>query len=594
MRWDSLDPYQAFARDLAQAIRVAFPELAENAPSATEIQVNPPRDGEHHGEIVSNVAMTLAKVLRKPPMEIASALKMQLDSNPAYRLVVAARPGFLNATLAKGHWQAVLRGVLSYGPDGFGASERGGGRRVNVEYVSANPTGPLHVAHARGAVIGDVLANLLEKTGYEVVREYYTNDAGSQVRALCESFFLRYRQALGEDIGSIPEGGYPGEYLIPPAKVLAEKEGRALLELSEEARFRRLRPVIVKAMMDLIRKDLARLGIVQAVFTSEYQLIQDGAADRALMTLGACGAVYRGTLERPRGMSNSEGEWDEREQLLFRSTDYGDDRDRALKKANGEWTYFGGDIANHLDKIRRGAQQLVVVLGADHAGYAKRVQAAVQAASGGKVRLDAFFCQIVRLMKAGKPAVMSKRSGNFVTLADLIDAVGRDVVRFFLLTRRADAPLDFDVDQVTEQSRENPVFYVHYAHARCASLFRQADEGDKPFTPEELTYGALATADLSRLVSDDETRLMRQIALWPRFLEQAATALEPHRISYYLMELAGCFHAFWTQGKLNAEGRVITSDRERSRARLALVAATSVTLKSGLELVAVEPLDVLE
>src|SRR5260221_1266409 len=463
----------------------------------------------------------------------------------------------------------------------------GDGRLVNVEYVSANPTGPLHVGHARGAVVGDVLAALLEKSGYQVCREYYINDGGSQVDTLARSAHLRYREALGETIASIPDGYYPGDYLKETGRALAARDGDRWLGVPESTWLGPVRSFAIDAMMALVRPDLAAIGISHAVFTSERGLVENGAVDAALRRLGDAGLLYPGTLERPKGKLPDD--WEPRPQTLFRATQFGDDVDRPVRKSDGSWTYFAADMAYHLDKYRRGSSVMIDVWGADHGGYVKRMQAAVKALTGGKGELDVKLCQLANLLDKGEPVKMSKRAGNFVTLREVVDEVGKDVFRFMMLTRRNDQTLDFDFAKVTEQSKDNPVFYVQYAHARAASVMRHAAE---QFPDARLDDAALAAAPLDRLDDPLELGLIRLLASWPRIVESAAEAHEPHRIAFFLQEVAAQFHLLWTTGRDEATLRfLIAADPDLTCARLALVRAVALVIASGLAVFGVEPVE---
>jgi arginyl-tRNA synthetase len=500
--------------------------------------------------------------------------------------VEIAGPGFINLTLSESFWFERLGDILKAG-DQWGRSNRYAGRKINVEYVSANPTGPMHIGHARGAVFGDALAALLEWAGYDVTREYYINDAGAQVDVLARSAHLRYLEALGETIGEIPEGLYPGDYLVPVGQSLAKSEGDKWRDLPEEQWLPQFRTFTVNAMMDMIRDDLAGLGVKHAVFTSEKGLVDAGKVDEALAHLDAMGLIYEGVLEPPKGMLPED--WESRPQTLFKATEFGDDVDRPLKKSDGSWTYFASDIAYHWDKHRRGFDTMIDVWGADHGGYVKRMQAAVRAVSGGNAKLDVKLCQMVNLMKGGQPYRMSKRAGTFVTLRDLVEEVGKDVVRFIMLTRKNDAHLDFDLDKVIEQSRDNPVFYVQYAHARIYSVWRHALKSLPGLTD---SLEALAEAKLSRLSDPSELALIRMMAEWPRQVEIAAEAGEPHRIAFYLYDLAAAFHGLWNKGKDEADLRfLIEGDQEVSLARLALIRAVALIIASGLSIFGVTPLE---
>ena len=549
------------------------------------IAVEPPRDPAH-GDISSNAAMVLAKPARKNPRELAGLLAERFRRHPEIMSAEVAGPGFLNLRLAPTFWHARLAEVLRAGPS-YGDSRMGEGRSVNVEYVSANPTGPLHVGHGRGAVFGDALAALLEKAGFGVCREYYINDAGAQVDVLARSTHLRYREALGETIGGIPEGFYPGEYLREVGAALAARDGKEWIDRPESEWLAPVRHFAIDAMLALIRADLEAIGIEHAVFSSERALVEAGAIERALATLEAAGLVYTGVPDPPKGMLPED--WEPRPQTLFRSTQFGDDVDRPLKKSDGSWTYFAADIAYHLDKFRRGFAEMIDVWGADHGGYVKRMQAAVTALTEGKGSLDVKLCQLVNLFDAGQPVRMSKRAGTFVTMREVVDEVGKNVFRFIMLTRRNDQPLDFDFAKVMEQSKDNPVFYVQYAHARAASVLRLARD---QFSQIELSSESLAESRLDRLEVPEELSLIKQLASWPRLVESAAETHEPHRVAFFLHDLAAQFHMLWNKGKDDARLRfLITEERELSLARLALVQGIKHVIASGLRIFGVEPVE---
>lgn len=551
------------------------------------VSVDPPRDASH-GDLATNAAMVLAKPAGLKPRELAETLAERLRSQDCVDSVDVAGPGFINLRLSDAYWQKLLVGILEAG-EAFGESDLGQGQPVNVEYVSANPTGPLHVGHARGAVVGDVLASLLAKAGYAVTREYYINDAGSQVDVLARSAYLRYREALGDDIGEIPEGLYPGDYLVPVGKALAARDGDKWQGVDEAEWLPEFRAFSVAAMMDLIRNDLGVLNIRHDEFSSERALVEAGGVDAVMKTLEGDGLIYEGTLEPPKGKLPDD--WEERPQTLFRASDFGDDTDRPLRKSDGSWTYFASDLAYHQDKYRRGFSTLIDVWGADHGGYVKRVGAGVKALTGGAAVIDVKLCQMVRLLEDGAPAKMSKRSGNFVTLRDLADAVGKDVIRFIMLTRKNDAPLDFDLVKVREQSRDNPVFYVQYAHARTHSVARMAAEA---FPEADFGTQALRDADLARLTDSDELALIRLLAAWPRTVEGAAEAHEPHRLAFYLYDLAAAFHALWSKARGEPGLRfVVAGDVELTKARMALVLAVRAVVASGLAVMGVTPVDEL-
>ena len=551
------------------------------------ISVEPPRDPSH-GDIATNAAMVVAKPAGMKPRAIADLLAERLRAVADVTEVTVAGPGFVNLRLADDFWRARLGDVLAAGAD-YGASNIGNGARVNVEYVSANPTGPLHVGHARGTVVGDVLASLLEKVGYAVTREYYMNDAGAQVDVLARSAHLRYREALGEAIGEIPSGYYPGDYLQTVGAALADRDGDKWRGAAEADWLPVFREFAVVAIMADLRADLAAFGVRHDVFSSERALVEAGAVDAVIETLSAKGLIYIGTLEPPKGQLPED--WEPRPQMLFRATRFGDDIDRPLQKSDGSWTYFATDLAYHYDKIRRGTPTLIDVLGADHGGYVKRMQAGVAALSDGAAALDVKLCQLVRLLEDGQPAKMSKRAGTYVTLRDLLDRVGKDVVRFIMLTRKNGEPLDFDLAKVAEHSRDNPVFYVQYAHARCRSVLRLAAA---TFPDADFDRAALAATDLSALTDSESLGLIKLMAAWPRTVEGAAAAHEPHRLAFYLYDLAAGFHALWTKGKENTTLRfLVPEDRALTMARLALVEGTAIVVATGLRLMGVEPLEEL-
>ena len=549
------------------------------------ISVEPPRDPSH-GDVATNAAMVLARGAQMKPRDVAELLCARLAALDAVAAAEVAGPGFINLRLEDKVWHARLGDILRAGAD-YGACDLGRGERVNVEYVSTNPTGPLHIGHCRGAVFGDALAALLEKAGFEVLREYYINDAGAQIDALARSLHLRYREALGEEIGAFPEGLYPGDYLRPVAEAIADADGGKWRDLGEDGWLDHFRRQGTEAMMVLIRADLEALGIRHDVFSSERALQDKGEIDKALATLEGRGLLYTGTLPPPRGR-NAE-DWESRPLTLFRSTEFGDDVDRPVRKQDGSWTYFASDIAYHFDKYERGYAQMIDVWGADHAGYVKRLQAAVTAVTGGEGALDVRLCKLVNLTRGGEPVRMGKRTGAFVTLREVIDEVGRDVVRFIMLTRRNEAPLDFDFVAVTEQSRDNPVFYVQYAHARAKSVLRNAA---RDLAAIDSSAGALAAADFSRLGHAAEMALIKLLAGWPRLVAAAAEAHEPHRLAFYLGDIAAAFHGLWNKGNDDASLRFIITDRpELSRSRLALVRAVATVIASGLRIMGVEPVE---
>ncbi|HUC71862.1 MAG TPA: arginine--tRNA ligase [Stellaceae bacterium] len=567
------------------------------------VAVEPPRDPAH-GDLATNAAMVLAGAVKENPMALAERIEAALEGPPGPQVqalvvrekllgrealqytVTATKPGFINIRLAPEVWQAQLRAILRAGT-AFGDSTMGAGERVNVEYVSANPTGPMHVGHGRGAVVGDALAALLAKAGFAVDREYYINDAGAQVDILARSLHLRYREALGEEIGAVPEGLYPGDYLIETGRALAERDGEKWLGRSESEWLGPVRDFAAEEMMALIRNDLALLGVRHDLFASERGLVEAGAIDECLTALDQRGLIYTGVLEPPKGKTPDD--WEPRPQTLFRATRFGDDVDRPLKKSDGSWTYFAADIAYHRDKFRRGFANLIDVWGADHGGYVKRMQAAVRAVTDGAAVLDVKICQLVNLFDRGAPVRMSKRAGTFVTLREVVDEVGKDVFRFMMLIRRNDQALDFDFAKVTEQSKDNPVFYVQYAHARAASVMRHAAEA---FPGDDLSDAALVEAALDGLIDPAELTLIRQLAQWPRLVESAAEAHEPHRIAFYLQEVAAQFHMLWNKGRDEATLRfILASDPALTRARLALVRGVAIVIASGLAVIGVEPVE---
>ena len=548
----------------------ALPADANRGPVAVE----PPRD-RSHGDLATNAAMVLAKAAGTNPRALAEKIAPKLEALPGVTAVSVAGPGFINLKLDGDSWRDELRTILAEG-ERYGLSSIGKGERFNVEYVSANPTGPMHMGHCRGAVVGDALASLLEAAGYDVTREYYVNDAGSQVDTLARSVHLRYREALGEDIGEIPEGYYPGDYLVPVGTMLAAEFGGQYAAAPEGEWLELFKRRTVAAMIELIKHDLALLGIHHDLFASEAELHASGMVEAAEGDLRGKGLVYEGVLEAPKG--EAPDDWEPVELTLFRSSQFGDDQDRPMRKSDGSWTYFGADAAYHLQKAAK-ADHLVNIWGADHAGTVKRVQAAVKALTDGRVDLDVKLVQMVRLLRAGEPIKMSKRAGNFVTLADVVSEVGKDVVRFMMLTRRADAPMDFDFAKVVEASKDNPVFYVQYAHARIASLLRKAGE---------IGVSIDQPADLS-LLDAEELALAQTLAQYPRTIEAAALAHEPHRIASYLFDLASEFHSLWNRGNDDPARRFLRADdKPMTRARLELARSVQRILKSGLALMGVE------
>jgi len=546
----------------------------------SRITVEPPRDASH-GDLATNAAMVLAKPTGQNPRALAEKLAEAVRADADVASADVAGPGFVNLRLKDAYWHTHLTMLLGEGRN-YGRSNIGGCRRANVEYVSANPTGPMHVGHCRGAVVGDTLANLMAFAGYDVTKEYVINDAGSQIDVLGRSALLRYRQALGEDIGEIPSGLYPGDYLVPVGQALAEEFGLGLLEMPEEEALAIVKDRTVDAMMVMIREDLALLNVHHDVFFSERTLHADNAKKirAAIADLTLKGHIYKGKLPPPKG--EKPDDWEDRGQTLFRSTAVGDDMDRALVKSDGSFTYFAADVAYLKDKVERGFVDLIYVLGADHGGYVKRLEALARAVAGDTVKLTVLLCQLVKLFRDGEPVRMSKRSGDFVTLRDVVEEVGRDPIRFMMLYRKNDAPLDFDFAKVTEQSKDNPVFYVQYASARCHSVFRQASEqlGEANFDRNRLA------ASVAALTDEGEIALIRKLAEYPRLIESAALSLEPHRLAFYLYDLASGFHAQWNRGNDNPDLRFVkVNDRESTYARLGLVQAVSDVLTSGLTLI---------
>jgi len=543
----------------------------------TNVAVEPPRDAAH-GDMATNAAMVLAKPAGMKPRAIAEALAARLLEDPRIEVAEVAGPGFLNLRLSVATWQGVIASVLADGAE-YGRSNMGAGQKVNVEYVSANPTGPLHVGHTRGAVFGDALASLLAFAGHDVTREYYINDGGAQVDVLARSVYLRYLEAHGQEV-AFEDGTYPGDYLIAVGQALKASVGDIFIGQGEEAWLAEVRAFATDAMMDLIRADLALIGVKMDHFYSEKSLYGTGRIEAAIADLDAKGLIYRGTLEPPKGKQPED--WEPREQTLFRSTAHGDDVDRPIMKSDGSWTYFAPDIAYHFDKVSRGFDALIDVFGADHGGYVKRMKAAVSALSDGRVPLDIKLTQLVRLFKDGQPFKMSKRAGTFVTLADVVEMVGADVTRFVMLTRKNDAPLDFDLDKVREQSRDNPVFYVQYAHARIRSVQRKA---------ADLGLDAEG-GDVTRLTHPAELALAAKLAEWPRLVEIAAKSHEPHRVAFYLYDLASEFHGLWNKGNAEPALRFLQEDDpDTSRAKLALITAVQVVISNGLAILGVTPVE---
>jgi arginyl-tRNA synthetase len=584
--------FAAMRARVIEALRGVVPDLPDEV--AARVEVAPPRDPAH-GEAATNAALVVAKVARRKPQEIAVALAAALAADPTIAEATPAGPGFINLRLRPEAWRGLLPVILAAG-ERYGGSAAGAGVRINVEYVSANPTGPMHIGHCRGAVVGDALANLLAKVGHPVTKEFYVNDAGNQVTALAWAAYFRYLQALGtpieeSDFARLVPGGlqYRGDYLIPIGEALKQTFGEALATPSgsPDAVDKWLEPVrdfTVAAMIEQIKADLASLGVVHDIFVHERSLLDQGKVDDAIGQLQHKDLVYEGILEPPKGKAIDD--WEPREQLLFRATKFGDDVDRPLKKSDGSFTYFASDIAYHADKMARGADLMIDVWGADHGGYVRRMQAATRALGG---TLDVVLCQIVHVLKDGKPLRMSKRAGTYVTLADLIEEVGPDAVRFTMLTRKSDAQMEFDIDQAVAETRENPVFYVQYAHARCRSVLRAAAEslGEAAVSP-----AALAQADLTSLTDEAELSLLRRLGGWPRGVQAAAQAREPHRIAFFLYDLAADFHMLWHRGRDAAAMRFLQAGRPvETLARVALVAATAMVIRSGLAVMGVTPVE---
>jgi len=575
--------FALFEKRVADALdRLAGEGKIPSGLDVSRVVVEPPRDPSH-GDLATNAAMVLAKEARMNPRALAELLVADLQDDSRVTKVEIAGPGFINIRLTSEVMHEVLRAAVVDAD--FGRSTQGAGKAVNVEYVSANPTGPMHVGHCRGAVFGDALAGLLDFAGYKVTREYYINDAGAQVDVLARSAYLRYKEALGHDIGEIPEGLYPGDYLKPVGERLAAEHGQSLLDKPEAEWLPLVRETAINAMMEMIRNDLAVLNIHHDVFFSERSL-QLGAEDQVkklIEDLRSRDLVYMGRLLPPKGQKDED--WEDREQLLFRATAFGDEVDRPLLKSDGSYTYFASDIAYHRSKYERGFASMIDVWGADHGGYVKRMQAAVKAVTDNKGDLDVKLCQLVKLLRGGEPVKMSKRSGDFVTLRDVVDEVGRDATRFMMIFRKNDATLDFDLAKVVEQSKDNPVFYVQYAHARCASIFRQAAEA---YPGEDFSAAQLEKADFAILSDEAETDLIHRIAQFPRMVEAAAEAHEPHRVAFYLYDLASAFHSLWNKGKDLPQLRFVNlTDKDSTKARLALVHALKGVLASGLTILGV-------
>ena len=543
-----------------------------------DFSIEKPND-EKNGEISSNISLIVQKLLRENPIDIANKIILELKKCSEFIKVDVAKPGFINLWLDSSMWQSYLKNSLEL--DDLIDCNIGNGRTVNVEYVSANPTGPLHIGHCRGAVFGDVLSNLLQKTGHQVTKEYYINDAGSQIKNLTNSVFIRYQELIGKKFSEYPDDFYPGDYLMPVAQHFASTYDSKLLEMNDEERFLLIKPFTINFMMNLIKDDLAAISIHQDIFISEQDLVSDGKIDEAIKTLKKSNLIYEGVLEPPKGKKPDD--WEPRPQMLFKSTNYGDEVDRPLQKSNKEWTYFANDIAYHFDKYQRGSNHLVDILGADHGGYVKRMTAAVAALSDNKASFTAKLCQMVKLTRNGKQIKMSKRSGEFITLREVIDEVGSDSIRFMMLYRKNEAPLEFDFTKVTEQSKDNPVFYVQYAHARISSVISKLNENNFSHMPSNFE-----NIDFKLIDNKHELDLVKKIADWNKTIESATNLHEPHRIAYYLYELSSVFHSLWSQGKIDPNLKFIIPNNETlTFARIGLLTLTQRAIKSGLDLLGV-------
>lgn len=568
---------------LKQDIIVASRQLYNNQAIANTATIDIPKDS-FNGDLSSNVAMIIAAKESLAPREVALKFKEVLITLPYIASIEIAGPGFINFTIKADSWQASIKDILQH-EEKFFEIDIDKSRNINIEYVSANPTGPMHIGHARGAVYGDVLARILQKVSYSVTKEYYVNDAGSQINDLVSTVLLRYKEALGEQI-TIPAGLYPGEYLIPLGQILAKEYGNKLLTMNYAERFKIIKSFAVEKMLDLNRKDLADLGIKHDIFFSEQSLHDKGKIEETVKLLERMGLIYEGTLPAPKGKIHEE--WDNRVQKLFKSTKYGDSQDRPIEKADGSWSYFASDLAYAKDKIERGANHLIYVLGADHSGYVKRIEAIVKALGKEQVKVDVKICQLVNFVENGVPVKMSKRLGSFASVQDVNNEVGKDIIRFMMLTRQNDKPLDFDLVKVKEQSRENPIFYVQYAHVRTISILSKARE----LMPESYNNFESGKYDLSLLSSEEEIEIIKLLVSWTKTLEASAKYFEPHRIAFYLINLASKFHSMWNFGKENSEYRfVIESNKELTLARLALASAIQKVIASGLEVIGVEPMN---
>lgn len=568
---------------LKQDIIAASRQLYNNQEIANNATIETPKDS-FNGDLSSNIAMIIAAKENISPREVALKFKEILITLPYIASIEIAGPGFINFTIKAETWQIAVKDILQH-EEKFFEIDIDKSRNINIEYVSANPTGPMHIGHARCAVYGDVLARILQKVGYSVTKEYYVNDAGSQINDLVSTVLLRYREALGEKI-TIPAGLYPGEYLIPLGQILAKEYGNKLLTMNEDERFKIVKNFAVEKMLDLNRKDLADLGIKHDIFFSEQSLHDKGEIEETVKLLTDMGLIYEGTLPAPKGKVHYE--WDNRVQKLFKSTDYGDSQDRPIEKADGSWSYFASDLAYAKDKIDRGTNHLIYVLGADHSGYVKRIEAIVKALGEEQVKVDVKICQLVNFVENGVPVKMSKRLGSFASVQDVNHEVGKDIIRFMMLTRQNDKPLDFDLAKVKEQSRENPIFYVQYAHVRTISILSKARE----LMTESYNDFEEGKYDLSLLSSEEEIEIIKLLASWTKTLETSAKYFEPHRIAFYLINLASKFHSMWNFGKENSDYRfVIESNKELTLARLALASAIQKVIASGLEVIGVEPMD---
>ncbi|WCR56580.1 arginine--tRNA ligase [Rickettsia asembonensis] len=567
---------------LKQDIIAASRQLYNNQEIANNAAIETPKDS-FNGDLSSNIAMIIAAKENISPREVALKFKEILITLPYITSIEIAGPGFINFTIKAETWQIAIKDILQH-EEKFFEIDIDKSKNINIEYVSANPTGPMHIGHARGAVYGDVLARILQKVGYSVTKEYYVNDAGSQINDLVSTVLLRYREALGEKI-TIPTGLYPGEYLIPLGQILAKEYGNKLLTMNENERFKIVKNFAVEKMLDLNKKDLADLGIKHDIFFSEQSLHDKGKIEETVKLLTSMGLIYEGTLPAPKGKVDDE--WDNRVQKLFKSTDYGDSQDRPIEKADGSWSYFASDLAYAKDKIDRGASYLIYVLGADHSGYVKRIEAIVKALGKEQVKVDVKICQLVNFVENSMPVKMSKRLGSFASVQDVNHEVGKDIIRFMMLTRQNDKPLDFDLVKVKEQSRENPIFYVQYAHVRTISILSKARE----LMPESYNDFEAGKYDLSLLSSEEEIEIIKLLASWTKTLETSAKYFEPHRIAFYLINLASKFHSMWNFGKENSDYRfVIESNKELTLARLALASAIQKVIASGLEVIGVEPM----